>query len=478
MLFNSVDFALFFPIVFIGYWFIFNKKLNLQNAFLLSASYFFYSQWDSRFLLLLLFSTLLDFYAGKKIAGTTNYSKKKLWLWISIGVNLGFLAIFKYFNFFITSFHDVFLFFGYKFSGYTLSLILPVGISFYTFHGLSYIIDIYKDRINPVNNFVNYSVFVSFFPLLVAGPIERATHLLPQITKSRSFDYLLAVNGLKQILWGLVKKLVIADNCAKYSNLAFNNPQEYNGSTLALGAVFFAFQIYGDFSGYTDMASGISKLLGFKLIKNFSYPYFSRDIAEFWRRWHISLSSWFRDYVYIPLGGSKVSKINQVRNVFIVFLLSGFWHGANSTFIFWGFLHACYFLPLLLVGKNKKHINNNFEIKGFKGIRQAGKIIITFILVVIAWVFFRADNLTLALVYLKGIFSQSLFTALMFFPKKLILTVIAFIFIEWVGRRDEFAIENIGYKWPPVLRISFYYVLVIFIFIYITSEQQFIYFQF
>lgn len=478
MLFNSLDFALFFPIVFIGYWFIFNKNLNAQNVFLLIVSYFFYACWDWRFLFLLLFSTILDFYTGKKIDLAASGHHKKIWLWLSIIINLGFLALFKYFNFFIASFSEAFSFFGYKIHGFALSLILPVGISFYTFHGLSYVIDIYKGRIKPVTNFADYSLFVSFFPLLVAGPIERATHLLPQITRQRSFDYPLAVNGLKQVLWGLFKKLVIADNCAQYADMAFNDTSSYTGSTLALGAVFFAFQIYGDFSGYTDMASGISKILGFRLIKNFAYPYFSRDIAEFWRRWHISLSSWFRDYVYIPLGGSKVSKAIQIRNVFIVFILSGLWHGANYTFIAWGLLHACYFLPLLLTGRNRSNINNDFTLSGLSGLKDACNMLLTFTLVVIAWVFFRADTFQLALNYISTVFSASLFSIPQFLPKKLIVIIAVFMITEWFGKQDEFAIENIGIKWPMALRITFYYALIIMVFIFINEEQQFIYFQF
>jgi len=477
MLFNSLDFAIFFPIVFICYWFIFNKSLKLQNGFLLAASYFFYSCWDWRFLFLLMFSTLLDFYTGQKIYNLKS-TDRKIWLWVSIATNLGFLILFKYFNFFIDSFSNVFSILGYTFSGWSLNVILPVGISFYTFHGLSYVVDIYNDRTKPVSNFINYSVFVSFFPLLVAGPIERATHLLPQIEKKRHFDYNLAVNGLRQLLWGLFKKLVIADNCAQYANQVFNDQYEYSGSSLALGAVFFAFQIYGDFSGYTDMASGVAKILGIRLLKNFSYPYFSRDIAEFWRRWHISLSSWFRDYVYIPLGGSRVSLLKQVRNVFIVFLLSGFWHGANWTFIVWGLLHACYFLPSLLIGTNRSNIDNDFTITGILGLKNLSRMAFTFLLVTIGWIFFRSDSLTLAIDYIAAIFSNSLFTLPHFLPKKLILLTVAFIVVEWYGRKEEFAIAKMGLNWSLAWRISFYYMILILILIYITTEQDFIYFQF
>ena len=305
MLFNTISFALFLPIVFILYWFVTNKNLKLQNILLLVSSYFFYACWDWRFLFLLIFSTLLDYFTGIKMSDATSKSQKKFWFLLSIIINLGFLGIFKYYNFFIDSFQDLISNFGFQINPYTLNIILPVGISFYTFHGLSYVIDIYKDRIKAEKNFVDYSVFVSFFPLLVAGPIERATHLLPQIQKARIFNYADAVNGLKQILWGLFKKIVIADQCARYANEIFNNSADQSGSNLVLGALFFTFQIYGDFSGYSDIALGTARLFGIDLLRNFAFPYFSRDIAEFWRRWHISLSTWFRDYLYIPLGGSK-----------------------------------------------------------------------------------------------------------------------------------------------------------------------------
>ncbi len=358
MLFNSIDFAIFLPIVFILYWFVTNKNLRLQNVLLLVASYFFYACWDWRFLFLLMFSTLLDYYTGLKMAEAESQKKKRFWFWLSIVVNLGFLGVFKYYNFFAESFAEALSLLGLQVNPWTLSIILPVGISFYTFHGLSYVIDIYKDRIKAEKNFVDYAVFVSFFPLLVAGPIERATHLLPQIKKKRTFDYTKAVDGLRQILWGLFKKIVIADSCAEYANMIFNNSADHSGSTLVLGAIFFTFQIYGDFSGYSDIALGTARLFGIELLRNFAFPYFSRDIAEFWRRWHISLSSWFRDYLYIPLGGSKGGTWMKVRNTFIIFLVSGFWHGANWTFIAWGALNAIYFLPLLLTNQNR----NNMEI--------------------------------------------------------------------------------------------------------------------
>ena len=359
MLFNSIDFAVFLPIVFLIYWFLANKNLKLQNVLIVLASYVFYGWWDWRFLSLILFSTLIDYTIGRKLKSEKNQTKRKVLLWTSIFVNLGFLGFFKYSNFFLDNFKSAFSFFGSEITTNSLHIILPVGISFYTFQTLSYTIDVYKQKLEPTNDFIVFSAFVSFFPQLVAGPIERATNLLPQFYKKRTFDLSKAVDGMRQILWGLFKKIVIADSCAELANQIFNNSAEMNGSTLVLGALFFTFQIYGDFSGYSDIAIGTSRLFGFNLMQNFKFPYFSRDIAEFWRRWHMSLSTWFRDYLYIPLGGSRGGTWMKVRNTFLQsFIVSGFWHGANWTFIVWGILHAIYFLPLLLTNKNR----NNLEI--------------------------------------------------------------------------------------------------------------------
>ncbi|SVC13370.1 uncharacterized protein METZ01_LOCUS266224, partial [marine metagenome] len=389
MLFNSLDFAIFLPIIFILYWFVINKNLKLQNLLIVIASYFFYGWWDWRFLSLILFSTIVDYSVGLKLNKEENLFKRKILLWTSIIVNLGFLGFFKYYNFFIDNFTAAFSFLGIEINSNSLNIILPVGISFYTFQTLSYTIDVYKKKFNSTKDFIAFAAFVGFFPQLVAGPIERATNLLPQFCKKRKFIYDQAVDGLKQILWGLFKKIVIADNCALIANEIFNNSVNYSGSTLILGALFFAFQIYGDFSGYSDIAIGTARLFGFNLMQNFAFPYFSRDIAEFWRRWHISLSSWFRDYLYIPLGGSKGSKWRQIRNVFAIFIISGFWHGANWTFIIWGLLNAIYFLPLLLLNKNRNHLGVVAEGKLFPSLKELYSIFLTFILTVLAWIFFR-----------------------------------------------------------------------------------------
>ncbi len=478
MLFNSINFAIFLPIVFLLYWYGTKGNLKLQNVLLLGASYFFYACWDYRFLFLLIFSTFLDYYTGLKMYNSKDSNKKRCWLWLSIVVNLGFLGVFKYYNFFSSSFADGLSLLGMNASFMTINVILPVGISFYTFHGLSYVLDIYHDRIKPERNFIIYSVFVSFFPLLVAGPIERATHLLPQIKKQREFDYTKAVDGLRQILWGLFKKIVIADNCAQYANMIFDNSSAYSGSTLLLGALFFSIQIYGDFSGYSDIAIGTARLLGVELLRNFAFPYFSRDIAEFWRRWHISLSSWFRDYIYIPLGGSKGGTWMRVRNTFIIFLVSGFWHGANWTFIIWGFLNALYIMPSILLKTNRNHLDIVAQGRHLPSVKELLSMTVTFCLTVFAWIFFRAESVSHAMSYISGIFSVSVFTLPVILPKTLLLLISLFVMVEWLGREQQYAIAAIGLKFSKPIRWALYYSLLIVIFYFAGSKQQFIYFQF
>ncbi|MDH0658595.1 MULTISPECIES: MBOAT family O-acyltransferase [unclassified Empedobacter] len=480
MLFNSISFAIFLPIVFALYWLL-RKNLKFQNILLLVASYYFYGCWDWRFMFLLAFSTFLDYYSGIKIEEATSQSLKKIWLTISIGINLGFLGFFKYYNFFVDSFAEMLGGLGLEVHPWTLQIILPVGISFYTFHGLSYIIDIYYGRLKAERNIVDYSVFVSFFPLLVAGPIERATHLLPQIKKKRVFDYSQAVDGMRQILWGLFKKMVIADNCAIYANEIFSNPESQSGSNLVLGAIFFTFQIYGDFSGYSDIALGVARLFGINLLKNFNYPYFSRDIAEFWRRWHISLSTWFRDYLYIPLGGSKGGNWMRVRNTFIIFIVSGFWHGANWTFIFWGFLNALFIMPSILLKTNRNNLEIVAQDRVLPSFRELFNMILTFSLTVLAWIFFRANSVTHAFEYIGGIFNQSLFS----FPtlrKSALATLILVAFllvIEWIGRRNNYGIEKFLTSKPRWVRWCFYAFVVMLIGLFLqTEESPFIYFQF
>lgn len=477
MFFNSLHFAIFLPIVFILYWFVGHKSKINQNYILILASYYFYSCWDWRFLFLLVFSTLLDYVSAIKIEKSQTNKERKMWLWTCISINVGFLGVFKYYNFFATSFAQMLHSFGFTASPILLKLILPVGISFYTFHGLSYIIDIYYKRIKSERNFVDYSLFVSYFPLLVAGPIERATHLLPQIKVRRKFNFHKAQEGVYQIVWGLVKKVVIADSCSIYANEIFNHYTTANSLSLILGAVYFAFQIYGDFSGYSDIALGTSKLFGIDLLKNFNYPYFSRDIAEFWRKWHISLSSWFRDYLYIPLGGSKGNKWFQVRNTFIIFLVSGFWHGANWTYVAWGLINALYFLPLLLLNRNRKNVND-FRL-GFNldSIQTLINILITFSITCLAWIFFRAKTITDAVLYIKRMYTNWHFSEEYFrierYSHNLIPLVLLFVLVEWNHRHKLEPISG-KYSW---LKLSLCLAAILALGVF-SDYKEFIYFQF
>lgn len=483
MLFNSIEFLIFLPIVFLIYWFVVQKNIRLQNMLIVLSSYFFYGCWNWKFLSLIIFSTLVDYSIGILLYRTENSHRRKVLLWTSILVNIGLLGFFKYYNFFIDNFIEMFSILGITLNPYSLNIILPVGISFYTFQTLSYTIDIYKRKFKPTIDITAFAAFVSFFPQLVAGPIERASNLLPQFNQYRKFDYNQAVDGLRQILWGFFKKVVIADSCAIYSNMIFNNSSDFSGSELIIGAVFFAFQIYGDFSGYSDIAIGTARLFGFNLMQNFAFPYFSRDIAEFWRRWHISLSTWFRDYLYIPLGGSKGGTSIKIRNTFAIFLVSGFWHGANWTFIVWGLINAIYFLPLLLTNNNRNNLDIVAKGKLLPSFRDFISILTTFILTVFAWVFFRAESLTDAFGYLKGIFSSTFFSI----PFKgelkrdlilLIFFLFFFVVIEWIGRQDKYALEALSIKSNRFFRWFFYLILIIAITINMGEENSFIYFQF
>ena len=493
MLFNSIDFAIFLPTVFILYWFVVRFNLKAQNSLLLLVSYVFYGWWDWRFLSLIVFSSIVDYLVGLKLVKQSSKHRKRILLLISILVNIGFLMYFKYFNFFVDSFVDAFKMFGVEFSARRLNVILPVGISFYTFQTLSYSIDVYRGKLRPTKDFVAFFAYVSFFPQLVAGPIERAVKLLPQFYVPRKFDLDSATLGMRQILWGLFKKVVIADNCAPHVDFIFENYQTLSTGSIILGTVLFAFQIYGDFSGYSDIAIGTAKLFGFRLMTNFRYPYFSRDIAEFWRRWHISLSTWFRDYVYIPLGGSRVSHINAVRNTLIVFVVSGFWHGANWTFIIWGFLNALYFLPLLLTKKNRKFTNEISEGRMFPSMGDGLRILKTFLLTCIAWVFFRANSFEHAIDYIRHMilnvdlslvndeafnpFITDLWTSI------ILLYIVFMVVVEWRNRTKDFGLAfdmtnphtflSKSYRWLT------YIVLMIIVVVEMPNKAlSFIYFQF
>jgi D-alanyl-lipoteichoic acid acyltransferase DltB (MBOAT superfamily) len=484
MLFNSIQFAIFLPIVFLLYWFVFDRfisksghQLKLQNAFIVVASYVFYGWWDWRFLLLIAFTSFCSWGSGLLIGKQESKKIAKRWMWLNIIVNLGILALFKYYDFFVTEFAQLF---HISMDRLLLKVILPVGISFYTFQALSYSIDVYRDKMEPTDDIIAFFAFISFFPQLVAGPIERATNLLPQFLKKREFDYNTAVDGMRQILWGLFKKIVVADNCAVYVDQVFSTYMEQSGSTLLLAAIFFTFQIYGDFSGYSDIAIGTAKLFGIKLMRNFNVPYFSRDIAEFWRRWHISLTTWFRDYVYIPLGGSRVSKAKVIRNIFIIFLVSGLWHGANWTFLVWGAYHAILFLPLILAGKNRKHTNQVAEGRFLPSWKETGQMLLTFFLALIGWIVFRAESIVQAWGYIQGMTDGSLFRSPWIYnstymlPMPIILLV--FIVLEWTGRNKECPLKVNGTKkiWQWLVYILF----VVMIFSFGKPAESFIYFQF
>ncbi len=479
MVFNSFEYAVFLPAVFLIYWLLFRNKMRVQNLLLVGASYLFYGWWDWRFLGLLLLSTSVDFFIGKSIEQSKNIRHKKTLLFISLGVNLGVLGFFKYYNFFIDNLATAYNWAGHDFNLTTLHIILPVGISFYTFQTLSYTLDVYKGKIKASNDFISFAAFVSFFPQLVAGPIERATNLLPQFQSNRKFSYGQSVDGLRQILWGLFKKVMIADNCAFLVNDIFKGSEHYGGSTLAIGAILFAFQIYGDFSGYSDIAIGTARLFGFNLMQNFNFPYFSRDIAEFWRKWHISLSTWFRDYVYIPLGGSRVKKARRITNVMVVFLISGFWHGANWTFLAWGLLHALMFLPLLLFNRNRKNLGSVATTGLVPNWKDLFSMVLTFSLTTFAWIFFRAETIGHALDYVRRIFSKSLFSRPeVMLDNKVLLFFCFFLVMEWVGKTEQFAIQKILINKPRSIRWLLYVGLIVAILLYGGIQQDFIYFQF
>ena len=503
MLFNSIEFAIFLPVVFLLYWFVFGYALRKcsrqvwwQNLFVLAASYLFYGWWDWKFLLLIALTTLCSYGSGLLIArqtareeqtrmggGKSSRRIKTFWLWANILLNLGILGLFKYYDFFVASFARLF---GVDAEPHLLHLVLPVGISFYTFQALSYSIDVYKGKIAATRDLVAFAAFLSFFPQLVAGPIERATNLLPQFQNPRTFDYAQAVDGMRQILWGLFKKIVVADNCATYVDTVFGSIGTQSGSTLALAAVLFTFQIYGDFSGYSDIAIGTAKLFGISLMRNFNMPYFSRDIAEFWRRWHISLTTWFRDYVYIPLGGSRpeipahvkhpeaYKKAVVVRNTFIIFLLSGFWHGANWTFVLWGAYHALLFLPLILTGRNRKYMDAPTW-------RDLPKMLITFALVVFGWILFRAESISQFAEYVQGICNASLFTVpwlknrAYYIP--LAIAIVILLLGEWYNKNAQHGLDLSKCKYKAV-RWLIYFFLIEYTIMNGGTAETFIYFQF
>lgn len=477
MLFNSIDFAIFLPVIFLLYWFVATKSIKIQNLLILVASYVFYGWWDWKFLSLILFSTVVDYWIGLKLVQEVEPFRRKLLLWSSLLINLGLLGFFKYYNFFLENFIEAFSFFGVQFTPKTLNIILPVGISFYTFQTLSYSIDIYKRKLEPSNDFVAFAAYVSFFPQLVAGPIERASNLLPQFFEKRSLTAPQVSDGLRQILWGFFKKIVIADTCGIIVDAVFTTPEAHNSSTLIIAAILFSFQIYGDFSGYSDIAIGTAKLFGFRLMTNFKIPYFSRNIAEFWRRWHISLSSWFQDYLYIPLGGSRGTKAKTIRNIFIIFLVSGFWHGANWTFIFWGGINAFLFLPSLLFGKNRKYLGTVAEETLLPSLKELYQMSLTFGFTTIAWIFFRANSITEGFDYLKLI-GKHHFEFPVFKGQAVIVPLIGvMLIIEWINRQQSHQLDI--ERFSPIIRHTIYILLIGLIFFFAQyNKASFIYFQF
>lgn len=483
MLFNSLDFFIFLPVVFVLYWFIFYKKIQIQNLFILIASYIFYGLWDWRFLFLILASTIVDFFVGQTIYTSDSDRKRKIWLWISVIFNIGLLGFFKYYNFFIGSWVDFLSVFGYELkSTWTLQIILPVGISFYTFQTMSYSLDIYYKRLTPTKSFIAFATFVSFFPQLVAGPIERASNLLSQITTKRVFNYTQCTEGLRLILWGLFKKVVIADSIAPIVDDIFLNYNDYSASTLILGVSLFSFQVYGDFSGYSDIAIGTSKLFGIELMSNFKFPTFSRNVAEYWQRWHVSLSTWFRHYVYIPLGGNRVSKLKSVRNIIIIFLVSGFWHGANWTFIAWGAIHAALYIPVFLMGRNRIYMNTVVaENRWFPSLTEILQILLTFSLVTFSRVFFRSESITDAFSFLEQIYSNFSYETyqhpLGYRMVDYFILLGLFIVYEFRIRRDERAPFKFKSK---IVRFVVYTLVILGMLLFFddTIDRSFIYFQF
>lgn len=475
MLFNSIEFLAFLPIVFILYWFAFGKNLRLQNLFVVVASYFFYGWWDWRFLILIAFTSFCSWGSGILIRDADGEKKRhaKLFLALNITLNLLILGIFKYYDFFVSSFAELF---GLEYDQLLLNIILPVGISFYTFQALSYSIDVYRAKIEPTKDIIAFFAYVSFFPQLVAGPIERATNLLPQFQKPRQFDYENAVDGVRQMFWGFFKKIVVADNGAIYVDEIFGSYGTQSGSTLLLAAILFSIQIYGDFSGYSDIAIGCARLFGIQLMQNFRMPYFSRDIAEFWRRWHISLTTWFRDYIYIPLGGSRCSKAKIIRNTFIIYLISGFWHGANWTFIAWGGYNALLFLPLIITGKHRKYTNNVAEGRLLPSFKELFQMVGTFLLAVFGWIVFRAESISQAWDYILHIFTNSLISTPRLPGKTLAFAAILFI-VEWIQREKRHGLEfrKIQSHW---IKYSCYVAILILIFFFGAFNDTFIYFQF
>lgn len=478
MLFNSLTFLLFLPIVFAAYWSL-KGSLRWQNILVVVASYVFYGWWDWRFLLLIAFTTACSYASGLLIAGSDSRRRKKFWMWLNIAINLGILAIFKYFDFFAANFAALLNSVGITVDGITLGLVLPVGISFYTFQALSYSIDVYREKIKPTHDPVSFFAFISFFPQLVAGPIERAVNILPQFEHERTFDYAMAVSGLRLMLWGFFKKTVVADNLGPYVDSVFANYETAGSLTLIGAALMFTIQIYCDFSGYSDIGIGTGRLFGIQLMRNFNLPYFSRSIGEFWRRWHISLTSWFRDYVYIPLGGSRVKSQKIARNTLVVFLVSGLWHGAAWTFVAWGAYHAVMFMPGIIRGKKDKFKNSTVaENRRWPSFYESLLMGRTFLLVAIGWILFRSDSLSDAWTYICHMFTRwNVHTPVE--GKGSFIWIAILLVAEWFSRHKEspLSFEGHGLMRYRIARWTVYWLIVVCIILFYRL-QSFIYFQF
>jgi alginate O-acetyltransferase complex protein AlgI len=474
MNFISVEFTLFFTVVFYLYWTVFRRNARIQNLFLLFASVIFYCLADWRFTALLLFSALFNFKCGQLIYAGSSESRKKLWLWTGVIVNIGILGYFKYFDFFYNSFSCLL-----DINHRSFNILIPLGISFFTFQVIGYLIDVYNEEMEACSDALIFTTYVTYFPKISAGPIENAQNFFPQIRAKRVFNMQFAVDGLRQILWGLFAKIVIADNCAASIKPIFENPEAYAGSTLVVGAFLYAFQVYCDFASYSNMAIGISKLLGISLTQNFRTPFFSLNISDYWKKWHISLSNWMMNYLFTPLSFAfrNYGKLGLILATVITFVVVGLWHGANWTFIVFGLLHGIYFIPLII----KNTFNSSFIVaqgKILPSLTELLKMLKLFLLVMLTMIVFRSDSVGLAITYYSGIIDRSLFSVPEVRPSTLLGFIVIFIVVEWLGREKEFAIQNLGLRWPRFVRVAFYYCIIICVFYFGGKGQQFIYFQF
>ena len=500
MPFNSLEFALFLPVVFFIYWYVVRENLKAQNILMLTASYVFYGWWDLRFLLLLVVLSLANYFIGTGISRFREKKRGRILLVAGLVMNIGVLAFFKYFNFFIDSFIDLVSLTGYDLPRTTLKVILPLGISFYTFLSISYIVDIYKREIEAERNIVEVLLALSFFPIILAGPIQMPKTLLPQIKSRREFSYDLAVDGLRQIMWGLFAKVVVADNLANNVDNCFHNFSDYSGSTLLIGAVLYAIQIYADFSGYSNIAIGVGKLFGFRLMQNFAYPYFSRDITEFWKRWHISLTTWLRDYIFLPLSfnlsfrihSQKVLRIRSDHFIYIAaslvtWFLTGLWHGANYTFVLWGMINGLFLILYHLQAKPRKKFLKRLKINNNNNVLVMAETMMTLFIIVLSWVFFRAQTVADAVSYVNEIFSRSLFRIsaedlrAMTQGRELIydsLLAMCFLVFEYFQRSKFHPLQFDGQRIKPIFRWGVYNAILLLILFYQGDQQVFIYFQF